>query len=329
MKRYLAMLLAACLCVFSAAGLAEEEVTIFALPDEDFASLSATFYQDAFSGDMSTVELSQGQTLMFDPRPVQCLLPNLLLTLEGMEAVSADAQSLAEMFGEIVGVAMALQEKFPDVFLFNTELADAHEDHGIQYAIAEPAIWLSNSTLSSLFVPLYLYREDTGELIEDPYLMQVAISVQDSVAQYVVYNNPDYVLAYLAYVSISSEGSEVQKNLVQWYLDNYGTDEERSQAAALQEVEVGGEEAEDILEAEIPSVGPPQADNAIGFVTVQVSSANVRNVPKEDARIVGYAQSGNSYPVLSIDKGSGWYEIVLADGQEGYISDKLVKYNPN
>jgi len=70
----------------------------------------------------------------------------------------------------------------------------------------------------------------------------------------------------------------------------------------------------------VPAVTKPPV---IGTVTIRKSgSVNVREGDSTDARKVGSAKAGHSYPCLAISE-NGWYLIRLDDGTEGYVTNTL------
>ena len=73
----------------------------------------------------------------------------------------------------------------------------------------------------------------------------------------------------------------------------------------------------------VPSVTPrPQ----IGVVTIRKSGAvNVREGDSTDARKVGSAQAGRTYPCFGVSD-AGWYLIRLEDGTEGYVTNTLTTF---
>ncbi len=77
------------------------------------------------------------------------------------------------------------------------------------------------------------------------------------------------------------------------------------------------------VEAEDFPWPPPPPPARIGIVTMTKNS-NVRAEGNADSAQVGKVSSGESFDCVAIAD-SGWYQIVLPDGVEGYVSPKMAK----
>ncbi len=79
----------------------------------------------------------------------------------------------------------------------------------------------------------------------------------------------------------------------------------------------------------VPTVVPKNTPRPeIGTVTIRKSGpVNVREGDSTDAKKVGSAKAGATYPCYGISD-AGWYLIRLEDGTEGYITNPLTTFQP-
>ncbi|MGM9930328.1 SH3 domain-containing protein [Pradoshia sp.] len=68
-----------------------------------------------------------------------------------------------------------------------------------------------------------------------------------------------------------------------------------------------------------------KADSRSGKLSIEItaSSLNVRSSPKMSSHVIGSVKKGNTYKVRKID--GRWYEIMLEDGQKGWIASWYAK----
>lgn len=298
----------------------------YVLEDEALDTLESGLREAYFSGEMQSIELSEAQSLLFDGREVDRLLPNMWFVLGGSPDFEEDATFLSDMIGSIIASAQTLQEQFPDAFLFHTALAEAHEAAGLRYAVAETDLWLWAESMGVMLAPFFLYEESTGALVGDPYLIQVAIEALEEghALHYIVYNDPEAVLRYLEHVEVDGAAGVFHAGLASWYVSTQAQPGEIDQLLQAQPSPAPeGQPGASIDEPDVPQAGP--APVPIGKAGIIVKSANIRATPSEDARVVAYAHAEEVYPVLSVDKASGWYELLLETGETGFISPKLVE----
>ncbi|MDL2319099.1 SH3 domain-containing protein [Eubacteriales bacterium OttesenSCG-928-A19] len=65
----------------------------------------------------------------------------------------------------------------------------------------------------------------------------------------------------------------------------------------------------------------------LGFVRLDGDSpVNVRQKPNTDSSIIGKVRPGETYDAIGQDEKTGWYEIRLPDGKEGFVSNKMVTF---
>lgn len=276
----------------------QQMVSGFVIDNETFFALEERFRISEFSGTMSSVDLSETQTLVFNQEPVNRLLPTLAVTIADAEPFKEDANELASTVGSLIGVMQYLQDQFPDTFMFNNVMAEAYDGVGLGYLVAEPELWLWPESAGAVFIPVCFYENRRGTLIDDMYLLEV-MAVEDGGLCYILYNDPQYVADYMEYVTVTADASAFQYALAFWYLKNYmltATDIEHEQGAA----------------------GMLRVLNTLCFVRASSDTAS---------QIVARVKRGEWYPVLSIAE-NGWYEIRLTDGTIGYISSNLVEFFP-
>jgi len=277
---------------------AQQMVRGFVIENDVFFALEESFRMADFSGMMSSVELSETQTLVFNPEPVDRLLPALSVTLMDADPFTEDADALAATLGSLIGVMQFLQEQFPDSFLFNEEMAALYADSGLSYLVAEPELWLWPASAGAVFVPVCFYENRRGTLIDDMYLLEI-LAAEDGALCYILYNDPQRVADYMEFVTVTADDSAFQYALAFWYLKNY----------MLTAVDIEHEEG---------ALGMLRVQNALCFVRASSDTAS---------RIVARVRRGEWYPVLSMAE-NGWYEIRLTDGEIGFISPNLVEFFP-
>ena len=270
----------------------------YVIENDVFFTMEENFRQADFSGEMGSVDLSETQTLLFNPTPVDRLLPALSVTITDADPFSEDADALAATLGSLIGVMQYLQEQFPDSFLFNEEMAAPYEDAGISYLVAEPEIWLWPSSAGAVLMPVCFYENRRGTLIDDMYLMEV-MAVEDGGLCYILYNDPQHVADYIEHVTITADDSAFQYALAFWYLKNYM----------------------------LSSTDIEQEEGALGMLRVTNTLCFVRASSDTGSRIVARVRRGEWYPVLS-EAENGWLEIRLTDGTVGFISPNLVEFFP-
>lgn len=197
---------------------AAQTVRGFVIADDVFFEMEKGFRQNDFSGDMASLALSDTQTLVFNPKQENRLLPNLSVSLASAEVFSEDLDALSTTLGSLIETMQLLQEQFPDSFLFNDELAASHEA-GISYAISDPEIWLWPESAQAVLIPVFFYENEHGMLIDDIYLLEV-LAAADGTLYYILYNDPQHVVDYIAHVTISGSNSLFQHVLALWYVEN-------------------------------------------------------------------------------------------------------------
>ena len=89
-----------------------------------------------------------------------------------------------------------------------------------------------------------------------------------------------------------------------------------------------------LYDTQAPVSAPTMAPTAtptprvIGTVTIRKSGAvNVRERDTTESAKIGSAKAGAVYPCLSISP-NGWYQIELADGTIGYVTNTLTTFKP-
>lgn len=277
---------------------ATQMVQGFVIDNDAFFALEEYFRTTDFSGEMSSVELSETQALIFNPSPVDHLLPTLSVTITEADPFSEDANELAATVGSIVGVMQYLQEQFPETFLFNNEMASLYDGIGLGYLVAEPELWLWPESAGAVFVPVCFYENRRGTLIDDMYLLEV-LAIEDGGLCYILYNDPQRVADYMEHVTVNADASPFQYALAFWYLKNYM----------------------------LTSADIEQEQGAAGMLRVLNTLCFVREASDTGSRIVARVKRGEWYPVLTIAE-NGWYEIRCTDGTIGFISPNLVEFFP-
>ena len=320
-RTLLCVLLSLVLCAAAPLSFAEERaVSGFVMEVQNFAEMEQRFRERGFSGDVSSVALSYTQTFALAIEEAVRLMPDVSLQMQEAAELVEDTDQMVSAVQYLLEVALLLQENFPDVFVFNMEMAQAHAETGFGYAIAEPELWLWAANAQGVMLPIYFHDETTGELVDGVYLLNVINSANGGV-YYALYNDVETVVEYLMSVELNSGSSLFQQTVIQWYIDNFveqGTSEAEGGNAP---------DAGDISETTTPeSAKDTDTQDYIGFAKVTASgSANVRKAGNGESEVVGAVIEGSSYKVLSIDE-NGWYELLLSDGATGFISPKLVKF---
>jgi len=288
----------------------------FLISDEEFFSMVDAFFQADLAGTLSSVTLTETQTLAFNPERTDHLMPALAVTVTEAEPFKANADSVAATVGSLVGVMQYLQEQFPDSFLFNNDMAAPYMEAGLSYAVAETDIWLWPESTASVLLPVCFYENENRSLVDCMYLLEVTL-LKDGSLRYILYNNPQYVADYMTHVTVSSERSPFQQALVLWYIQNF------SQSAA-----------ENANDPELPNFPQNAAENAndpelpiIGTAIVRSGSANVRSSNTPTSSIVANITKGEEYPVFAVTE-KGWLLIRCADGVTGYVHPNLVTFIP-
>ena len=76
----------------------------FVIDTETFFTMESSFQQD-FTGNMSSITLFETQTLLFDPAPVDRLLPTLAVTITpAEEAFVPTTQAVSDTLGSLIEV---------------------------------------------------------------------------------------------------------------------------------------------------------------------------------------------------------------------------------
>ena len=285
------------LCPFSALA---EDLYGFVIDEDVFYAMEMAFSQGDFTGKMNSVDLSETQTLVFDPTQTERLMPNLAVTVAEAEAFTADAEAVAATLGSLIETMQYLQDRFPETFFFNNEMVSPYSEDGLSYLVAETDIWLWPESLGAVLIPVCFYENKGGMLIDGIYLLEVKAPEENTLC-YILYNDPRHVADYMMHVTINSEGSPFQRALAYWFVQNYYS-------------ETYDEAAHVVME------------DSIGMVLVTVNNCNIREQSNTDSRVVARASRDDEYPVLSIAD-NGWYQIRYADGMAGYISPTLVEFS--
>ncbi len=76
------------------------------------------------------------------------------------------------------------------------------------------------------------------------------------------------------------------------------------------------------------SQGPTPTFQAIGSITSNAGSANVRSAPSLDAAIIGNLQNDTQVYILDLNPTDGWYRVRIPDGQEGWIFGQRLRILP-
>lgn len=73
-----------------------------------------------------------------------------------------------------------------------------------------------------------------------------------------------------------------------------------------------------------PEPTPPEPTPPVTYGTVLVkgNSVNVRKGPGKGNKTLKTVHKGNKFPLLNIDKDSGWYHIQVTKDQDGWISNR-------
>lgn len=197
-----------------------ETVRGFVIENTMFSDMENVFQQNTFSAEMSAVALSETQTLVFNPKQVDHLLPNLIMTLTDAESFTEDVDTLVSVLGSLIGTMQYLQDQFPDSFLFNDEMIAEYAESGVSYAVSEPEIWLWQESAGAVFIPVCFYENGSGMLVDGIYLLEVLVTDTGSLC-YMLYNDSQCVVDYMAHVTIGAGNSPFQQALAFWYLQNH------------------------------------------------------------------------------------------------------------
>lgn len=317
MKKWLCVLLSLMLCVAASLSFAEEQtVSGFVMEKQMFAEMVQRFRTRGFAADVNSVTLSQTQLYTLAVEAPDRLMPDVALQMSEAAEISEDVEEMTATVQYLLEIALLLQEKFPEVFVFNVDMVQAHVETGFGYAIAEPELWLWADNAQGVMLPVFFHDETTGELIDGVYLLN-AVNLSEGGVYYTLYNDAETVVDYLMSVELNSGKSLFQRMVIQWYITSF--------------VEQGIAGDEKVANTADDGAAGEKGEDAgtqayIGFARITASdSANVRSEGNGEAAIVGAVRAGNTYKVLSVSE-SGWYELLLTDGTTGYVSPKLVDY---
>ena len=121
---------------------------------------------------------------------------------------------------------------------------------------------------------------------------------------------------------------EAEQEVRAWLLTEHGIDVLSAEEPITQApiAEATASEAGQIQANDEPTAQPSPY---IGQIKI-TSGANIRSNPGtgDNAKVVGKVAVGETYAVLSQDAATGWYQFVWQDGQEVWISAKMVEYTP-
>lgn len=313
------------------------------LPDDAFSSLEASFRLETFTGMLATVPLTETQVLSFPLEGTGRLFPNLLIDIQERMQIADGLDDMAMIVQSLVDTIQRVKHEYPDFFASGISMDVLYHADDLDFAIAEPEIWLWQASGRGVMFPLYFHAPGQDALLDGMYLAVVRVS--DFSSYFALYHISDYIAAYFAHVAVTSQSSVFQANLVNWYIENYvgilGFDfdpveiaaEEAPESAIAVVEEAEALAPEIVVEPEPTQTPPPQEKpvdkpkekkDRIGYVVVTASKANVRAENDEKSELVREVRKNFAYDVLEVME-NGWYKIKLQTGV-GYISPKLVTY---
>jgi len=262
----------------------------FIIKDDEYFKMTNAFFEHEFVDAMTSVELTETFTLMYNPARVNRLLPYLFVT-----RTDADPFDVGEdmvIVRMIIEATIRLRDKFPDAFLLNREMVEALKNKRLGYMMAEPEIWLWPESRSSVIIPLCFYDRRSMEIVDGFYLLEVTPVDEGALRYYQMYNNSQYVEDYLSHVEINSDKSPFQRALLYWYIQHFLSTWE---------------------------------DRVMGTVRVIETESLVMDDNRVDANVVTSVSSGEEYPTLG-KTDNEWYLIHYAEKAFGYISSKEVDF---
>ena len=299
MKKLALMVLVLILLLLSGFAAAEDITEGYLLEAKSFGALADRFQNLSFAGEMKSVTLSDTQGMIFDPNPVDFLLPNFSVVVTPRTEITARADVMAEIVGSMIETARFVQESFPDVFAFNEEKAAPYMEAGMNYAIAEPALWVWTERAEDVMFPMFFYEGGDDVIPIDACLVVIRQQADGSTA-FSLYSTPEFVVDYFACVEVNSGASPFQKGLVYWYLEKQA-------------------------EANPPTGAPsnPKSNPGIGTLKI-IRKGNIRVENDIKSKVLDVARKGETYVLLSIEE-NGWYQIQCLDDQVGFISPSLAE----
>lgn len=220
MKRI--VLMACCLLLVCSAALAEENtVAGFVMESDAYRQMEDNFRETAFAGEMTSIDLTDTQTLLIVPEAAEAaMLPSLTVLIEQPVLLADDMDTMVQTVQSVLELMQSLQEAHPEAFLFHTEMAMAHAGTGLNFAVADQSLWLWADDATGLMLPIYLYDAQTEEMVGDVMLFSIMATGADK-GYYALYTAAELVVDYLTHVEVSSGRSSFQTAVIQWYIESF------------------------------------------------------------------------------------------------------------
>lgn len=317
----LALLLALLPTAAGAAQLSQDE--LIALMDEIYqAHQEMHTVKTATLGSSTVYKDSSGQTIQ--GKPATLTYPERTSPPEGVYACldfwtpipingSTDYNTFERSISSMFRIILSAAELLDQGTLINAKLTSGGTVN--YYAGAR---WLAGNRTEDgtmrLILP-FMVRNSWSEAIDDRVYVFACTAASDG-THLVLYTDQDFVHEILSAIRPDPLGPDERASFVDTWMDAH-------EGVEPAEPETKAAETEPPAGSSTPSpTARPSDKQVIGTVTIDPpNTINLRAEGNADSALVGRGAPGETFDCTGIAE-SGWFEILLPDGQTAYVSPK-------
>lgn len=210
------------------------------------------------------------------------------------------------LLDEVLADAQAIQDA-EEAELFNAEQLETLRDEGMQIEFATSQLWLTGLLEEANLVVMPFYMQDAeGEVIDGGRYFMMLLSGNRG-SQIWICSDQDVVFDYYKAVDLDKGDEDFLAPILSWM--------------RVYRREIGGELDED---------GNVIPEGRVGKVEISADgSVNIREEAGFDAPIVGKAKAQERFDCfdeITVEDKSVWYEVLLPNGDFGYLPSSFVRY---
>lgn len=287
MKRMLACTVALLFLGISTALAAPQAVSSEAFYEraEDYVTRHWALHEGVLTADLGNSSLQKPSICSFPSDPPESILNCVVFDNGYPLTIPETIDDMASILIAMLDDVDYIAESYDGAVIYDVEKANRYrEGAGLAWIVGDTNTWLSSEHGVDLMMPMFFYSADNYEIIDGTVYLVILSTGGDESQLWVLADQP-IVREYMQGVTLSPETNDIDVLLASW-------------------------------------LQGPQPVGQLGTVEITIRGANVRAGDSQESERVAKVQQGDQFPLMEV-MASGWYRILLPDGQEGFVSPKV------